>query len=123
MHVDPYRTSSIFLPKSHAQPPNSSGLVLERELKDPANLLPHTKLATQLLQNSGFNQQGKWKSSYKGKEVLTQHFEQLVLHFKNKEDTRRLGKRPTKLKVSSHAITTSGVDFFEDAPFECMFAK
>lgn len=55
MHVDIYRTSSIFLPESRAQPPNSLKPISEQELKDPASLLPHTKLATQLLQNSGFD--------------------------------------------------------------------
>lgn len=55
MCVNPYQTSSIFLPESHTQPPNSSRPSSERELKDLVGLLLHTKLAAQLLQNSGFD--------------------------------------------------------------------
>lgn len=47
--VDPYRAPSIFLLKGLVQSMDHSGLMSERELKDPDNLLPHMKLAPQLL--------------------------------------------------------------------------
>lgn len=52
-----------------------------------------------------------------------QQFEHFVLYSKNKDGTRGLGRKPTKVKVSSHAIIAYDIDLFEDAPFECLFVE
>lgn len=57
--VNPYRASSIFFPKGHIWSKDRSSPIPERELKDPDSLLPHMKLAPQLLYNSSLEQQGK----------------------------------------------------------------
>lgn len=81
--VDSYRLPSIFLLKGPIQSKDHSGSIPKRELKDPDILLLDMKLAPKLLYSCNFDQQGKWKNSYMGKEVLTQQFECLILHFKN----------------------------------------
>lgn len=72
IRVNSYWSPSIFLPEGPIQSEDHPDPISERELKDSDNLLPHIKLAPQLLQSCDFDQQGKWKNSYKGKEVLTQ---------------------------------------------------
>lgn len=54
--IDPYQVPFIFLPEGPIRSTDHSGPILERELKNPDCLLPHMKLAPQLLQNSSFNQ-------------------------------------------------------------------
>lgn len=48
-YIDPYRVPSIFLPEGPIRSMDHSGPMSERELKDLDCLLPHMKLAPQLL--------------------------------------------------------------------------
>lgn len=69
--IDPYLSLTIFLHEGLVQLEVRPGVASKKELKDSDDLLPHTKLSPKLLESCGFDQQGEWKDSYKGKEVLT----------------------------------------------------
>lgn len=52
-----------------------------------------------------------------------QQFEHLVLHSENKDDIGGLGRKPTELNMTLHAIMAYGINLLEAAPFECLFAE